>query len=89
MQCQLIRLIVSIVFLLIDAIDYVDPIKFVDRINRINPGILNYSALQLKDNSNNPTNAGMNFWGQKGQLFEVNGIYWHLQIIYEVCLINK
>ena len=72
MQCQLIRYIVSIVFVLIDAIgsvnhiDRIDIIELIDHINRIDfidPGVLNYSVMQLKDNSNDPTNSGMNFWG--------------------------
>ena len=91
----MIRLIVSVVFVLIDAIDSVnriDRIDCIDRIDRIyiiNPGVLNCSALQLKDNSNDPTNSGMTFWCKKGELFEVTGIYWNLQIFQDVCLRNK
>ena len=33
------------------------------KVDCIDPGVHNYSALQLKDNSNDPTNYGMNFWG--------------------------
>ena len=91
-QCQLIKLIVSIVFVLIVAIDSVNCIDHIDniyRINRINSGIFNCSALQLKDNSNDPTKSGMTFWGKKGGIFEVTGIYWHLQIFHEVCLKKK
>ena len=83
MQCELIRSIKLIVFVLIYAIDSVNCIDHID------PGILNCSALQLKDNSNDPKNSGMIFWGQKGELFEVTGIYWHLQIFNKVCLRNK
>ena len=72
-----------------DAIDSVDCIDRIDHIDRINPGVLNYSALQLKDNSNDSTNSGMIFWGKKGELFKVNGIYWNLKIFHEVCLRNK
>ena len=83
MQCQSIRLIVSIVFLLIDAIDSVN------NINRIDPGVLNCSAMQLKDISNEPTDFRITFWGKNGEIFEVTGIYWHLQIFNKVCLRNK
>ena len=82
LRCQLIKLIVSIIFVLIDAIDSVN------RIDCIDPGVLNYIALQLKDNLNDPTNSGVNFWGKKGLRFEVTGIYWYLQIFHEVCLRN-
>ena len=68
----MIKSIVSIVFVFIDAIDSVDRI---DRINYIDPGVLNCSALQLKDNSNNPANSGMTFWGKKGEPFEVTGFF--------------
>ena len=85
----MIRLIVLIVFLLIFVIYSVSRINRIDRIDRINPGVLNCSALQLKDNSNDPTNSGMTFWGKKGDIFEVTGIYWHLQIFHEVYLRNK
>ena len=63
LQFQLIRSIVSIVFILIDAIDSMDHI---DRINCIDPSILNFSALQLKNNANEPTNSGMTFGAKKG-----------------------
>ena len=49
-------------FILIDAIYSIGSI---DRINHINPGVINCSALQLKDNSNDPTNSGITFWGFK------------------------
>ena len=64
LQCQSIRLIILVVFVFIDAIDYVDCII---HINFIDPGILNCSEIQLKDNSNVPTNSGMAFWGEKGK----------------------
>ena len=64
LQCEWIILILSIFFVLIDAINYVDRIN---HINRIDTSILNSSALQLKDNSNDPTNSGMTFWGKKGK----------------------
>ena len=83
LQCQLMRLIVLIVFVLIDAIDYVYCV------NRIDPGVLNYSALQLKDNSNDTTNSRVTFLGKEVERFEVIGIYWHLKIFHEVCLRNK
>ena len=92
LQCQLIRSIVLIVFVLIDAIDSVDIIDCIDRIDRINridPGVLSCSALQLKDNSNGPTNSEMTFRVMMGEIFEVTGIYWHLQIFHEVYLGNK
>ena len=89
LQYQFIRLIVSIDFVLIDAIDYVNRINLIDFIDFINPGVLNYSVLQLKDNSNDPTNSGMEFWVKNGEIFKVTGIYWHLQIFHKVCLINK
>ena len=57
------------VFVLIDAIYYVD------HINGIDPGIHNYSVLQLKDDTNNPTKSGMNFCGKKGEIFKIAGIY--------------
>ena len=60
MQCQLIILIVFIVFVLIDIINYVNCI---DRINRINPGVLNCIVLKLKDNTKDPKESGMTFWG--------------------------
>ena len=72
LQFKLIRSIVLIVFIFIDAIYSVDRI---DRIDCIDPGVLNFSALQLKDNSNNPTNSGMTFLGRKGIFFRG---YWHL-----------
>ena len=78
--------IVFIVFVLIDSIDYVNCIN---SINRINPGVLNFSVMQLKDNSNEPTDSGMTFWSRKGEIFEVTSIYWHLQISHEVCLRSK
>ena len=80
---------ISIVFVLIVAIDSANCINCIDHINRIDPGVLNCSALQLEDNSNDPTNSGMTFWGKKGGLFEVTGIYWNLQIFHEVCLKSK
>ena len=48
---------------MINEIDYVDRIE---RINCINPGVLDCSELQLKDNANDPTNSGMTFWVKKG-----------------------
>ena len=42
-------------FVLIDAID------FVNSINRIDPVILNCSALQLKSNTNNPKTSEITF----------------------------
>ena len=60
-----------------------------DHINRIDPCVLNCSLLQLNYNLNNPTNSEMNFWGKKGELFQVTGIYWHLQRLCEVCLRKK
>ena len=57
------------VFVLIDAIYYVD------NINGIDPGVLNYSVLQLKDDTNDPTNSGMNFCVKKGEIFKIAGIY--------------
>ena len=86
LQCQSSRSIILIIFIFIDAIDSVDSI---DSIDRIDTGILNCSSLQLKDNKNGPTDSGMNFWGLKGQIFDIAGIYWHLQIFHEVCLRNK
>ena len=71
MQCPFIRSIVSIVFVLIDTLSSVDQINC---INRIYSDVLNCSALQLKDNSNDPTNSGMTFGGKKGGFFEVTGI---------------
>ena len=82
----LILLIISIVFVLIYTITSIDSIYFIDCID---PGLLNYSMIQLEDNSNEPTNSDMTFWGKKGGLFRVTGIYWHLQIFHEVCLRNK
>ena len=76
-------MIVYIAFILINAINSVDPI------DRINPGVLNCSALQLKDNLNDPTNSEMTFWGKKEELFGITGIYWHLQIFHEVWPRNK
>ena len=58
LQFQSIISIVSIVFVLIDAIDSVHRIYFIDRID---PGVLNCSSLQLKDNSNDPIKSGMEF----------------------------
>ena len=66
MQCHLIRLIVSIAFVLIDAINSVDRINRINRIDCIGPGVLNYSALQLKYNSNDPTKYGIKYWVKKG-----------------------
>ena len=48
---------------MIDTYDSVNRIDCINRIDRIDPGVLDYSALQLKDNSNDPTNSGMTFWG--------------------------
>ena len=59
-------------------------IDSINRNNLIDPGIINFSAQQLKDNSNYPTDSGMTFWGKKGELFEVTGIYWNFQIFHEV-----
>ena len=81
LQFQFVRFI-----LLIGAIDSVDHINC---INRIDSGGLNCSALQLNDNSNDPTNSGMNFWGKKGEKFDIAGIYLHLKIFHEVCLRKK
>ena len=92
LQCQLIRSIVLIVFVLIDAIDSVnliDSINRIDCINRIDPGILNCNVLELKNNSNDTTNSKKTFWAKKGRMFEVTGIYWHLERFHEVCLRNK
>ena len=80
LQCQLIISIVSIDFLLIDAIYIINRIDSIHLIDRIDPGFLNYSALKLKDNSNEPTISVMSFWVKKGEIFRVTGIYWHLQI---------
>ena len=63
LQCQLIRSIVSIVFVLIDAINSVNHFG---RINCIDRGVLRCSALQLKNNSNDSTNSGMTFGVLKG-----------------------
>ena len=85
----------QILFICIDAIDSVNRIDRIDRIDRINsndcidPGFLNFSALQLKYNSNDPTNYRMNFLDKKGGNFEVTVIYCHLQIFHEVCLKDK
>ena len=89
MQSQFITLILLIVFVLIDAINSVDRIDRINRIDHIDPGVINNSALQLKDNSNYPINYGMTFWGKKGENIKVTGIYWHLKKIHEVCLRNK
>ena len=67
----------------------IDVIDYVNCIDCISPGVLRYSALQLKYNTNDPTNSGMNFWGKKGELFEVTSMYWNLQVFHEVCLRNK
>ena len=75
MQCQSIKLIVSILFIFIDAIDSVDRIY---RINVIDHGVLSCSELQLKDKSNDPINSGVIFWGKKGEILEVTEIYWNL-----------
>ena len=64
LEIQPIISIVLIVFVFIGATDAVDHINC---INRANPGVLNCNALQLKDNANDPTNSGMNFWGKKGE----------------------
>ena len=77
---------VSIVFVFIDAINSVDRI---DSNNFIDPGVINFSVLHLKGNSNDPTNSGVTFWGKKGVLFKITGIYWYLKIFHEVCLRNK
>ena len=53
---------------MIDAINYFDRIN---RINRIDPGILNFSTIKMKDNANDPTNSGMTFWGKKGELLRL------------------
>ena len=65
----------SIVFVFIDAINYIDPIYC---INLINPDVLNCIILQLKDNENDLTNSGMTFGDKKGGLFDITGIYWYL-----------
>ena len=69
----MIRSIILIVFVLIVAIDSANCINRIDNINRIDPGVLNCSALQLEDNSNDPTKSGVNFWGKKREVFEVPG----------------
>ena len=74
---------------MIDEIYSVNCIDHIDHIDRIDPGVFKYSALQLKDNSNDPTNSETTFWGKNREPFEVTGIYWHLQIFHEVCLRNK
>ena len=79
LQYQLIRSIISIVFVLIDEIGSVNCINHIDRID---PGVLNYSALQLNDNSNDLTNSGINFWGKTRKFYEVTGIYWYFQIFH-------
>ena len=68
LQCQSIGSIVSIVLLLINAIHYVDRIY---PINHIDPGILNCSMVQLKDNKNYPTKSRMNFWGKKENILRL------------------
>ena len=57
---------VLIFFVLIDEINSGDRINRINRINHINPSILNFSALQLKNNANEPTNSGMTFGAKKG-----------------------
>ena len=60
-----------------DRIDCISCIDRIDRINCIDPGVLNYCALQLKDNSNEPTKSGIIFWVKKGnflRLLAVTGI---------------
>ena len=59
---------VLIFFVLIDEINSGDRINRINRINHINPSILNFSALQLKDNANDPTKSGMTFWGKNGNV---------------------
>ena len=74
LQCQLIRLIVLIVFLLVVTIDSVNCINCIDRIkciDRIDPGVLNCSSMQLKDNSDDPTKSEMTFWGKKGEILRL------------------
>ena len=66
LQSQIILFIISIVFVLINTIDSV---------NRMDPVVLNCSVLQLKDNSINPTNSGMIFWGKTGEPFKITDIY--------------
>ena len=61
----------------------------IDCIDRIYPGVLDFSELQLKYNLNEPTNSGTTFWGKEGERFEVTGIYRNFQIFHEVCLRNK
>ena len=86
MQCQSIGLIVSIVFVLIDIIEYVNCIY---GINCIINDILNFSSLQLKDNASYQTKSGMTFWSKKAEVFNITSIYWHLQRFHYVCLRNK
>ena len=61
----------------------------INGINFINHGVLNCTVMQLKDNSNNPTNSGMTFWGKKWELLEVTGSYCHLRIFHKVCSRNN
>ena len=65
----MIRYIVLIVFILFVVIDFVNRIDRTDCIDRIDSRVLNCSALQLKDNPNDPTKSGMTSWGKKGKLF--------------------
>ena len=47
-------------------------------INCIHRVVLNFSALQLKANSSDPTNSGMTFWTKKGKFWRLlafTGIY--------------
>ena len=72
-----------------DCINHIDPINRINLIDCVDPGVLNDSALKLKDNSNEPTISGMTFSNKKGEPLKVTGIYWHLQIFHEICLRNK
>ena len=53
-------------------------IDAIESIGCIDTGVFDFSAIQLKDNYNDPTKYGITFWGKKGEIFEVTGIYWHL-----------
>ena len=75
LQFRSIRLILSIVFVLIDAINYVDSI---DRINRTNPVVLTYSAVQLKKRHMNQQTLGWPLGFKKGnfsKLLAFTGIW--------------
>ena len=58
-------------------IDAINSVNLIDRINHINPGVLNCISLQMKDISNDPKNYGITFWDKKGdlsRLLEFTGI---------------